>query len=46
MKHAWHGLTVIVFYTLVVLGLSTSALYRKLTPDQFVLFGAPPPPLN
>ncbi|KAI0824690.1 hypothetical protein BC628DRAFT_1322112 [Trametes gibbosa] len=35
VKHAWHGVTVIFFYTFVVLGLSTSALYRKLTPDTY-----------
>ena len=39
VKHAWHGVTVIFFYGLVVLGLSSSALYRKLTPDMSVLFG-------
>ncbi|KAI0772011.1 hypothetical protein BD413DRAFT_474817 [Trametes elegans] len=44
VKHAWHGVTVILFYTFVVLGLSASALYRKLTPDMSVLFGAPPQP--
>ncbi|OSC99017.1 hypothetical protein PYCCODRAFT_1374005 [Trametes coccinea BRFM310] len=41
VKHAWHGVTVILFYTLVVLGLFSSALYRKLTPNLSVLFGAP-----
>ncbi|KAI0637953.1 hypothetical protein C8Q77DRAFT_1214897 [Trametes polyzona] len=35
VKHAWHGVTVILFYTLVVFGLSTSALYRKLTPNMY-----------
>ncbi|KAI9001345.1 hypothetical protein BD414DRAFT_404717 [Trametes punicea] len=35
VKHAWHGVTVILFYTLVVLGLFSSALYRKLTPDLY-----------
>ncbi|KAI0650208.1 hypothetical protein C8Q79DRAFT_371855 [Trametes meyenii] len=35
VKHAWHGVTVIFFYTFVVLGLSTSALYRKLTPNLY-----------
>ncbi|KAH9850022.1 hypothetical protein C2E23DRAFT_870247 [Lenzites betulinus] len=41
VKHAWHGVTVIFFYTFVVLGVSTSALYRKLTPDMSVFLGAP-----
>ncbi|TBU23495.1 hypothetical protein BD311DRAFT_673841 [Dichomitus squalens] len=35
VKHAWHGVTVIVFYGLVAVGLSSSALYRKLTPDLY-----------
>ncbi|KAI0722254.1 hypothetical protein C8T65DRAFT_628753 [Cerioporus squamosus] len=35
VKHAWHGVTVLLFYSLVVLGLSTSALYRKLTPNMY-----------
>ena len=39
VKHAWHGVTVFMFYGFVVLGLSTSALYRKLTPDMSVLLG-------
>ena len=34
VKHAWHGFTVILFYVFVVLGLASSALYRKLTPDM------------
>ncbi|KAI0663195.1 hypothetical protein C8Q70DRAFT_931144 [Cubamyces menziesii] len=35
VKHAWHGVTVILFYTFIVLGLSSSALYRKLTPELY-----------
>ncbi|KAI0751517.1 hypothetical protein C8Q80DRAFT_1099143 [Daedaleopsis nitida] len=35
VKHAWHGVTVILFYALIALGLSASALYRKLTPDMY-----------
>ena len=44
VKHAWHGVTVLLFYGLVVLGLSTSALYRKLTPNMSVLLGVLLPP--
>ncbi|RPD66764.1 hypothetical protein L226DRAFT_565553 [Lentinus tigrinus ALCF2SS1-7] len=35
VKHAWHGVTVLFFYGFIVLGLSTSALYRKLTPNMY-----------
>ncbi|OBZ76401.1 putative membrane protein C3B8.06 [Grifola frondosa] len=35
VKHAWHGVTVFAFYGFVVLGLSTSALYQKLTPNMY-----------
>ncbi|THH02427.1 hypothetical protein EW026_g477 [Hermanssonia centrifuga] len=35
VKHAWHGLSVIMFYVFVTLGLSASGLYRKLTPNMY-----------
>ncbi|KZT12846.1 uncharacterized protein LAESUDRAFT_808371 [Laetiporus sulphureus 93-53] len=35
VKSAWHSLTVILFYAFVVLGLGSSMLYRKLTPDMY-----------
>jgi hypothetical protein len=35
VKSSYHALSVIVFYTFVVLGLSSSALYKKLTPDMY-----------
>ncbi|EJD00923.1 uncharacterized protein FOMMEDRAFT_147616 [Fomitiporia mediterranea MF3/22] len=35
VKHAWHGVSVAVFYGLVASGLSFSALYRKLTPNLY-----------
>lgn len=34
VKHAWHGFSVILFYSFVVLGLSASGLYKKLTPNM------------
>jgi hypothetical protein len=34
VKHAGHGIVVIVFYGLVVLGCSMSAIYSKLRPDM------------
>ena len=34
VKHAWHGLSVILFWTFVSLGLAFSALYKKLTPNM------------
>lgn len=34
VKHALHGFSVIMFYTFVVLGLASSAVYRKLTPNM------------
>ncbi|KAH7924051.1 hypothetical protein BV22DRAFT_1035642 [Leucogyrophana mollusca] len=35
MKHAWHGIVVLVYYGLCALGCAASALYRKLTPDMY-----------
>ena len=34
VKHAWHGFSVIMFYTFVALGLASSGIYRKLTPNM------------
>ncbi|KAI0347345.1 hypothetical protein BDW22DRAFT_1321572 [Trametopsis cervina] len=36
VKHAWHGLAVILFWTFVSLGLAANGLYRKLTPNMYV----------
>jgi len=33
VKSSFHVLSVVAFYGLVAFGLSSSALYRKLTPD-------------
>ncbi|KAH8113335.1 hypothetical protein DFH11DRAFT_1841724 [Phellopilus nigrolimitatus] len=35
VSHGLHGLSVIVFYALVGLGLACSALYKKLTPNMY-----------
>ncbi|TFK55829.1 cytoplasmic protein [Heliocybe sulcata] len=35
VNHAWHGFTVILFWTFTVLGLASNALYKKLTPDLY-----------
>ncbi|EKM59411.1 uncharacterized protein PHACADRAFT_249882 [Phanerochaete carnosa HHB-10118-sp] len=35
VKHAWHGLTVVLFWAFVVLGLASNGIYRKLTPDMY-----------
>ncbi|KAH9951852.1 hypothetical protein B0H21DRAFT_194621 [Amylocystis lapponica] len=35
VKHAMHGVTVILFYSLCTIGLAASAAYRKLTPDMY-----------
>ncbi|KAI0053061.1 hypothetical protein FA95DRAFT_1552948 [Auriscalpium vulgare] len=35
VKHAWHGLSMILFWVFVVLGCSASSLYRKLTPNMY-----------
>ncbi|KAH9927164.1 uncharacterized protein BXZ73DRAFT_102753 [Epithele typhae] len=35
VKHAWHGATVALFYTFVVLGLAAGGLYKKLTPGMY-----------
>ncbi|KIK96945.1 hypothetical protein PAXRUDRAFT_137291 [Paxillus rubicundulus Ve08.2h10] len=35
VKHAWHGYTVIVFYSLCALGCAASSLYKKFTPDMY-----------
>ncbi|KAI0080640.1 hypothetical protein K474DRAFT_148504 [Panus rudis PR-1116 ss-1] len=35
VKHAWHGLAVILFWTFAILGLFSSALYNKLTPNMY-----------
>ncbi|KAF9815563.1 hypothetical protein IEO21_04563 [Rhodonia placenta] len=35
VKSAWHGFSVIVFYAFIALGLGSSMLYRKLTPNMY-----------
>lgn len=35
LKHSWHGLTVVVFYSLCALGCVFGTLYTKLTPDMY-----------
>ncbi|GBE79334.1 Uncharacterized membrane protein [Sparassis crispa] len=35
VKHAWHGFTVILFYAFCAIGLGSSMIYRKLTPDMY-----------
>lgn len=35
VKHAWHGFTVILFWTFVTLGLASNGIYRKLTPNMY-----------
>ncbi|KAI0265166.1 hypothetical protein BC834DRAFT_843769 [Gloeopeniophorella convolvens] len=35
VNHAWHGFSVILFWTFVVLGCAASGLYRKLTPNMY-----------
>ncbi|KAI0796538.1 hypothetical protein C8Q75DRAFT_710925 [Abortiporus biennis] len=35
VKHALHGFTMILFYTFVALGLASSGIYRKLTPNMY-----------
>ncbi|KAI0772677.1 hypothetical protein BC629DRAFT_1529339 [Irpex lacteus] len=34
VKHAWHGFSVILFWTFVLFGLAANGLYKKLTPDM------------
>lgn len=34
VKHAWHGVTVLLFYGSCILGCAASALYSKLTPNM------------
>ncbi|EIN10584.1 hypothetical protein PUNSTDRAFT_125363 [Punctularia strigosozonata HHB-11173 SS5] len=35
VKHAWHGVSIGLFWGFVVLGVSCSALYRKMTPNMY-----------
>ncbi|KAG6378866.1 hypothetical protein JVT61DRAFT_13146 [Boletus reticuloceps] len=35
VKHSFHGVAVVSFYSLMVFGCVTSSLYRKLTPDMY-----------
>ncbi|PPQ66760.1 hypothetical protein CVT24_008717 [Panaeolus cyanescens] len=35
VKHAAHGISMIAFYLLIILGCAASNLYRKLTPDMY-----------
>lgn len=38
VKHAAHGLSMISFYVLIILGCATTGLYRKQTPNMYVAF--------
>ncbi|KAI9447807.1 hypothetical protein H4582DRAFT_2137979 [Lactarius indigo] len=35
VNNAWHGFSVMLFWTFIVLGCGASALYRKLTPNMY-----------
>ncbi|KAH9998402.1 hypothetical protein BJV77DRAFT_1058788 [Russula vinacea] len=35
VNHAWHGFSMILFWTFIVLGCGASGLYRKLTPNMY-----------
>lgn len=35
VSHAWHGLSVLLFWTFIALGCGASTIYRKLTPDMY-----------
>ncbi|KAF8484542.1 hypothetical protein DFH94DRAFT_623650 [Russula ochroleuca] len=35
VHHAWHGFSMILFWTFIVLGCGASGLYRKLTPNMY-----------
>ncbi|KAH9062182.1 hypothetical protein EDB87DRAFT_1559375 [Lactarius vividus] len=35
VNHAWHGFSVVLFWTFIVLGCGASALYRKLTSNMY-----------
>lgn len=35
VKHSWHGLVVVAFYSLCALGCASGTLYTKLTPDMY-----------
>ncbi|KAF8450367.1 hypothetical protein L210DRAFT_843634 [Boletus edulis BED1] len=35
VKHSFHGVAVVSFYSLIAFGCATSSLYRKLTPDMY-----------
>jgi cytochrome b561 len=35
LKHSWHGVVVVAFYSLCALGCASGALYTKLTPDMY-----------
>lgn len=35
LKHSWHGLVVVAFYSLCALGCASGTLYTKLTPDMY-----------
>ncbi|KAJ7593568.1 hypothetical protein C8J56DRAFT_501213 [Mycena floridula] len=34
-KNAWYGIPIVSFYGLVALGIASSALYRKFTPNMY-----------
>ncbi|OAX42935.1 hypothetical protein K503DRAFT_682299 [Rhizopogon vinicolor AM-OR11-026] len=35
VNHSWHGFASVTFYSLCVLGCTSGALYKKLTPDMY-----------
>ncbi|KAI0306959.1 hypothetical protein B0F90DRAFT_1665300 [Multifurca ochricompacta] len=35
VNHPWHGFSILLFWTFIVLGVAASALYRKLTPNMY-----------
>lgn len=35
VKHSWHGVSVIFFYAFVAIGLASSWIYKKLTPNMY-----------
>ncbi|KAF8264950.1 hypothetical protein EI94DRAFT_1772521 [Lactarius quietus] len=35
VNHAWHGISVLLFWVFIVLGCGASTLYRKLTPNMY-----------
>jgi hypothetical protein len=40
-KNAWHGVAVLSFYASFVVACAASSVYRKLTPDMYVIYARP-----